>query len=414
MNFIKNQDPELYSTLIGEQNRQESELELIASENIVSKAVLEANGSIFTNKYSEGYPGNRYYGGQKYTDIIEGIAIDRAKKLFGAEHVNVQPHSGSPANLAIFFALLNEGDTILGMDLSHGGHLTHGHPLNYSGKKFNIISYWVEPSTEIIDMANVGELAKKHKPKMIIAGFSAYSRDIDWKQFRQIADSVGAILMADISHIAGLVAGKILENPIPYCDVVMTTTHKTLRGPRGAMIMCREKFAKQIDKAVFPGIQGWPHEHTIFAKAIAFGEALKPEFSTYVRQIVDNSKIMAKVFLEEWIRVISWGTDNHMILLDVFGSVGVTGKEAERIFENIGISTNKNMIPFDKRKPLDPSGIRIGTPSITSRGFMEWDCKKLAKIMASSLKNYNNPDIQKQCKEEIKKYCQKFPIPESF
>lgn len=297
--FIQKQDPELYDILLGEDNRQQYELELIASENYVSHAVLEANGSIFTNKYSEGYPGKRYYAGQEFVDKMENIAIERAKKLFGAEHVNVQPHSGSPANLAVFFALLNDGDTILGMDLAHGGHLTHGHPLNYSGKKFQIISYGVDKATERIDMENVAALAKEHKPKLIIAGFSAYSRSVEWKKFREIADEIGAILMADIAHIAGLVAGGVLENPVPYCDVVTTTTHKTLRGPRGAMIMCREKFAKDIDRAVFPGIQGGPHEHTILAKAVAFGEALSSTFSTYVRQVVDNAQEMSKVFVEE-------------------------------------------------------------------------------------------------------------------
>ena len=350
MSYIQNQDPELYEALLGEEKRQQNELELIASENYVSKAVLEANGSIFTNKYSEWYPGKRYYAGQKYVDIVENIAIDRAKKLFGAEHVNVQPLSGSPANLAVFFAVLNHGDTILGMNLDHGGHLSHGHPLNYSGKKFNIVSYGVDRSTWLIDMSNVAKLAKKHKPKMIIAGFSAYSRSIDWEKFREIADDVGAILMADIAHIAGLVAGAALQNPVPYCDIVTTTTHKTLRGPRGAMIMCREKYAKDIDRAVFPGIQWGPHEHIILAKAIAFWEALKPEFSTYVRQIIDNSRQMAKVFVEEWFSVISGGTDNHIVLLDIFSSTGLSGKQAEEILENIGISTNKNMIPYDTQE----------------------------------------------------------------
>lgn len=297
--YIQDQDNELYEYLLGETARQENELELIASENYVSAAVLEANGSIFTNKYSEGYPGRRYYAGQEYVDKVESLAIERAKQIFGAEHVNVQPLSGGPANLAVLFALLNDGDTILGMNLDHGGHLSHGHPMNYSGKKFNIISYGVDVSTETVDMSNVAKLAKEYKPKLIIAGFSAYSRSLDWKKFREIADEVGAILMADIAHIAGLVAGGILENPVPYCDIVTTTTHKTLRGPRGAMIMCREKFAKDIDRAVFPGIQGGPHEHTILAKAIAFGEALHLSFSVYARQVVDNAQAMAKVFAEK-------------------------------------------------------------------------------------------------------------------
>lgn len=412
--FIQKQDPELYDILLGEDNRQQYELELIASENYVSHAVLEANGSIFTNKYSEGYPGKRYYAGQEFVDKMENIAIERAKKLFGAEHVNVQPHSGSPANLAVFFALLNDGDTILGMDLAHGGHLTHGHPLNYSGKKFQIISYGVDKTTERIDMENVAALAKEHKPKLIIAGFSAYSRSVEWKKFREIADEIGAILMADIAHIAGLVAGGVLENPVPYCDVVTTTTHKTLRGPRGAMIMCREKFAKDIDRAVFPGIQGGPHEHTIFAKAIAFGEALSSTFSTYVRQVVDNAQEMAKVFVEEWVRVVSGGTDNHLLLLDVYSSLGLSGKQAEEILEKIGISTNKNMIPYDTRKPLDPSGIRIGTPAITTRGFGIEECRSLAKIMVLAMKNPENVEQNVELRQKVVDLCRSFPIPKTF
>ena len=414
MSYIQNQDPELYEALLGEEKRQQNELELIASENYVSKAVLEANGSIFTNKYSEWYPGKRYYAGQKYVDIVENIAIDRAKKLFGAEHINVQPLSGSPANLAVFFAILNHGDTILGMNLDHGGHLSHGHPLNYSGKKFNIVSYGVDRSTWLIDMSNVAKLAKENKPKMIIAGFSAYSRSIDWEQFREIADDVGAILMADIAHIAGLVAGGALQNPVPYCDIVTTTTHKTLRGPRGAMIMCREKYAKDIDRAVFPGIQWGPHEHIILAKAIAFWEALKPEFSTYVRQIIDNARQMAKVFVEEWFSVISGGTDNHIVLLDIFSSTGLSGKQAEEILENIGISTNKNMIPYDTRKPLDPSGIRIGTAAITTRKFTEKECEKLAKIIVQALRQPENSLLQSELREQVQELCQQFPIPSVF
>lgn len=411
MSYIQNQDLEAYECLVGEENRQNSELELIASENYVSRAVLEANGSIFTNKYSEWYPGKRYYAGQEFVDKMENLAIERAKKLFGAEHVNVQPHSGSPANLSVFFALLNEWDTILGMDLSQGGHLSHGHPLNYSGKKFHIVSYGVDKATERIDMENVEKLAKEYKPKLIIAGFSAYSRDVDWKKFREIADEVGAILMADIAHIAGLIAGGILENPIPYCDIVTTTTHKTLRGPRGAIIMCREKFAKDIDRAVFPGIQGWPHEHIIFAKAIAFGEALKPEFSTYVRQIIDNARHMAKIFIDNNIRVISGGTDNHLVLLDIYGSLGLTWQQAEEILEKVGISTNKNMIPYDTRKPLDPSGIRIGTAAITTRWFGLKECWNLAEIMVQALKNPHDESLQKNLKNQVAELCKQFPIP---
>lgn len=412
--FIQNQDPELYDIMLDEKHRQENELELIASENYVSSAVLEANGSIFTNKYSEGYPWKRYYAGQEFVDKMENIAIDRAKQLFGAEHVNVQPLSGSPANIAVLSALLENGDTILGMNLDHGGHLSHGHPLNYSGKNFKIISYGVEPDTEMIDMSKLSKLAKETKPKLIIAWFSAYSRSLDWRAFRKIADEVGAILMADIAHIAGLIAGGVLENPIPYCDIVTTTTHKTLRWPRGAIIMCKTKYTKQIDRSVFPGIQGWPHEHIIFAKAIAFGEALKPSFSTYVRQVVENAQTMAKIFMEEGIKVISGGTDNHLMLLDVFGSLGLSGKQAEQILEKIGISTNKNMIPFDTRKPLDPSGIRLGTPAITTRGFKSQDSQKLAYIIVQALKNPEDVHLHTELKKQVQTLCQKFPIPSVF
>ncbi|MBX9809031.1 serine hydroxymethyltransferase [Candidatus Gracilibacteria bacterium] len=408
---ISDRDPEAYSYLLGEQTRQKYELELIASENYVSEAVLEANGSIFTNKYSEGYPGKRYYAGQEFVDKIENLAIDRARALFGAEYINVQPHSGSPANLAVFFALLEPGDIILGMNLDHGGHLSHGHPMNYSGKMFNIIPYGVDKSTELIDMDIVEELAKQHKPKLIIAGFSAYSRSLDWKRFRKIADEVGAILMADIAHIAGLIAGKALENPVPYCDIVTTTTHKTLRGPRGAMIMSKEKYGPAIARSVFPGIQGGPHDHSIFAKAIAFGEALDESFSTYVRQVIDNARQMAKVFGEEGIRVISGGTDNHIVLLDIYGSLGLSGKEAEKILEDIGVSTNKNMIPFDTRKPLDPSGIRLGTPAITTRGFDQNASEKLAHIMVSALKNHQNEALLIDLKSQVRDLCIHYPIP---
>jgi glycine hydroxymethyltransferase len=408
---IQHQDPEAYNSLVGEQERQKFELELIASENYVSSAVLEANGSIFTNKYSEGYPGKRYYAGQEYVDQIENLAIERAKKLFGAEYVNVQPHSGSPANLAVFFALLQPGDVILGMNLDHGGHLSHGHPLNYSGKTFTIIPYGVDRSTEYIDMDEVERLAQEHKPRMIIAGFSAYSRNLDWKRFRQIADSVGALLLGDIAHIAGLIAGGALENPVPYCDVVTTTTHKTLRGPRWAMILAKEKYGPDIARAIFPGIQGWPHEHTIFAKAIAFGEALRPDFWQYARQVIDNAQVMAKEFLDADLRVVSGGTDNHIILIDVFSSTGLSGKEAEKILENIGISCNKNMIPFDTRKPLDPSGIRLGTPAITTRGFDVDACRKLAKIIVEALKCPTDTDLHTSLKNQVTELCIQFSLP---
>lgn len=408
---IEKRDKEAYSFLLWEENRQKFELELIASENYVSDAVLEANGSIFTNKYSEGYPGKRYYAWQEFVDKIENLAIDRARALFGAEYINVQPHSGSPANLAVFFALLTPGDTILGMNLDHGGHLSHGHPMNYSGKMFNIIPYGVDRSTELIDMDIVEKLAKEHKPKLIIAWFSAYSRSLDWARFRQIADDVGAILMADIAHIAGLIAGGALENPVPYCDIVTTTTHKTLRGPRGAMIMAKEKYGPDLARSVFPGIQGGPHEHSIFAKAIAFGEALSPDFSTYVRQVIDNARHMAKVFGEEWIRVVSGGTDNHIILLDIYWSLWLSGKEAEKILEEIGVSTNKNMIPYDTRKPLDPSGIRLGTPAITTRWFDSDSATLLAQIISQALKNHTNQELLISLKSQVRELCIRYPIP---
>lgn len=417
LNPIELQDPQAYASLLWEQERQRNELELIASENYVSDAVLQANWSIFTNKYSEWYPGKRYYAGQEYVDQVERLAIDRARQLFGAEYINVQPHSGSPANLAVFFALLNSGDTIMGMNLDHGGHLSHGHPLNYSGKMFNIVSYGVDKTTEIIDMDVVEKLAIEHKPKLIIAWFSAYSRNLEWSRFREIADKVGAILMADISHIAWLIAWGQLENPVPYCDVVTTTTHKTLRWPRGAMIMSKEVYWPAIAKAVFPWIQWWPHEHTILAKAVAFGEALRPQFKKYTAQVIKNAQVMAEVLQNYGIKVVSGGTDNHIIVLDVFWSIGITGKEAEQLLESIWISTNKNMIPFDTRKPLDPSGIRIGTPAITTRWFKEEECRVIASVIAVTLKWFwlykddkDTEDLD-ELRQDIKKLCQDLPIP---
>jgi glycine hydroxymethyltransferase len=408
--FIQQQDPLLYAAIVGETERQKFELELIASENYVSPAVLEANGSILTNKYSEGYPGKRYYAGQEFIDQVENLAIERARALFGAEYINVQSHSGSPANLAVFFSLLSPGDTIMGMKLDHGGHLSHGHPLNYSGKIYQIVPYWVDKETERIDMEEVRKLATEHKPKLIIAGFSAYSRDIDWKWFREIADSVGAILMADIAHIAWLIAGWALENPVPYCDIVTTTTHKTLRWPRGALIMSKEKYASDLARAIFPWVQWGPHEHTIAAKAVAFQEALQPEFRQYVRQIIDNARVMAKEFQESGIRVISGWTDNHIILLDVFGSLSMSGKEAEIVLEKVGVSCNKNTIPFDTRKPMDPSGIRLWTPAITTRGMKEDDVRQVAKIIVEALKNKDNEVKLTELKSKIRALCEVFPI----
>ena len=413
MNYANLQkfDPRVYEIIKLEEQRQREGIELIASENYVSPAVLEAMGSILTNKYSEGYPGKRYYGGNEIIDQAESLAIERAKELFGAEHVNVQPLSGSPANLAVYMGLLNPGDKVLGFSLDQGGHLSHGHPLNFSGKLYTIIPYFVKKDTEIIDMDEVEAIALREKPKMILAGFSAYSRDMDWRRFREIADKVGAFLFADIAHIAGLVAGKQLENPVPFCDVVSTTTHKTLRGPRGAMIMCKEQFASAIDKAVFPGVQGGPHDHINAAKAVAYGEALKPEFQEYAKQVIVNAKALAGALSELGYRIVSGGTDNHLMLVDVFGSKQVTGKEAEKALERVGISINKNMIPYDPRKPLDPSGIRLGTPALTTRGAKEEDMKTVAEIIDSALLYKNDEAKTEEIKNRVRGFSLRFPVP---
>src|SRR3989338_6621492 len=368
-------------------------------------------GSVLTNKYSEGYPGKRYYGGNEVVDEVESLAIERAKQLFGAEHVNVQPLSGSPANLAVYMALLQPGDKVLGFSLDQGGHLSHGHPLNFSGKLYTIIPYFAKRGTEIIDMDEVEEIALREKPKMILAGFSAYSRDLDWQRFKSIADKVCAYTFADIAHIAGLIAGKQLENPVPIFDVVATTTHKTLRGPRGAIIMCKEKFASAIDKAVFPGVQGGPHDHINAAKAVAFGEALKPAFVEYSRQVINNARKLAASLQEKGYRVISGGTDNHLMLIYIFGSKQITGKEAEKAFERVGISINKNMIPFDPRKPLDPSGIRLGTPAVTTRGAKEKDMEKIAKFIDEALMAKNNASVLNKIGKQVKTFSLQFPVP---
>lgn len=408
--FLQKEDPEIFASIQAETTRQEYELELIASENYASPAVMEAAGSVLMNKYSEGYPGKRYYAGQTNIDVVENLAIARAKEIFGAEYVNVQPLSGSPANLAVYLGLLQPGDTVLGMSLDQGGHLSHGHPLNFSGLLYKIVSYGVDKTTETIDMDEVERIAMESKPRMIIAGFSAYSRDLDWKRFRDIADKVGAYLMADISHIAGLVAGKVLENPVPYCDVVTTTTHKTLRGPRGAIIMSKENLGPALARAVFPGVQGGPHENLIAAKAVAFREALLPSFGTYAKQVVANAQTLAVNLSSQGLRVVSGGTDNHLMLLDVFGSFGITGKEAEKALEEVGISTNKNMIPFDPRKPLDPSGIRIGTPAITTRGMGASEMEVLGNIIIRTLKNREDASELGKIKQEVKNLCVKFPL----
>ncbi len=408
---LQKEDPQIYEIVKREEQRQKEGIELIASENYVSRAVLEAMGSVLTNKYSEGYPGKRYYGGNEVIDAAEALAVARAKELFGAEHVNVQPLSGSPANLAVYMALLQPGDKVLGFSLDQGGHLSHGHPLNFSGKLYSIIPYFVDKERELIDMDEVESIALREKPKMILAGFSAYSRSLDWKRFREIADKTGAFLFADIAHIAGLIAGKQLENPIPYCDVVSTTTHKTLRGPRGAMIMCREQFAAAIDKAVFPGVQGGPHDHITAAKAVAYGEALRPEFADYAARVIVNARALAAALAEKGYRIVSGGTDNHLMLVDVAGSKGITGKEAEKALEKAGISVNKNMIPFDPRKPLDPSGIRLGTPALTTRGCGEADMRTVADLIDEALAARNDDAALGRVKEKVRGFALRFPVP---
>jgi glycine hydroxymethyltransferase len=416
--YIQNQDKEVYKAIVGEEKRQAEGLELIPSENYVSMAVREANGSVFTNKYSEGYPGKRYYGGQDFTDVVERLAISRACKLFNCKYANVQPLSGAPANMAVYVALLSPGDTVLGMDLSHGGHLTHGHPVTFPAKVFRFVRYKMKNiETGEIDYAELRKVALKEKPKIILAGFSAYSRNLDYKKIVSIAREVGAVTVADMAHIAGLIAGKALSNPFDVgFDVITTTTHKTLRGPRGGMILVREDedIINKINKAVFPGLQGGPHMHIIAAKAVAFGEALKPSFRKYTKQILKNAKAMEKVLKKQNIRMIGGGTDNHLILADVYGSLGVTGKEAQIVLDEVGITLNMNSIADDTRKPTDPSGIRFGTPAITTRGFKEADCAKVAEIMIEVLRNKDDKKLKSQKREEIKKLAKKFPIPKRF
>lgn len=407
---IKIQDGEVYDSMMAEARRQSEGIELIPSENYVSQAVLEANGSILTNKYSEGYPGKRYYGGQENVDKIENLAIERAKQLFGAEHANVQPYSGSPANTAIYFALLEFGDTVMGLKLDHGGHITHGLPIAFSGKAYNFVQYGVNPETGYIDMEEVRKMAQEHKPKMIVAGFTAYPRDIEWKRFKEIADEVGALTMADISHTAGLIAGGVLESPVPYFDVVMTTTHKTLRGPRGAMILCKEKHAKAIDRAVFPGLQGGPHEHAIAAKAVAFGEALKPEFKEYAMQVKKNAYRLAEEMKKRGFKLISDGTDTHLILADLTNK-NVPGKEAQVALDEVGMTLNKNTIPDDPRSPFDPSGIRLGTPAITTRGMKEQEMEKIADWIDRVITAPSDQENLKVVKKEVAEMCSKFPVP---
>ncbi|PHK49106.1 serine hydroxymethyltransferase [Staphylococcus edaphicus] len=410
MSFIQKQDKAIYEVIQNEFNRQNNNIELIASENFVSEAVMEAQGSVLTNKYAEGYPNRRYYGGCEYVDVSETIAIERAKKLFGAEHVNVQPHSGSQANMAVYLVALEHGDTVLGMNLSHGGHLTHGAPVNFSGQFYNFVEYGVDKEQEQIDYDEVLKVAKEHKPKLIVAGASAYSRTIDFKRFKEIADEVGAKLMVDMAHIAGLVAVGLHPNPVEYADFVTTTTHKTLRGPRGGMILCKEAYKKQIDKKIFPGIQGGPLEHVIAAKAVAFGEALQDDFKVYQQQVIKNAKTLANTLTEEGFRVVSGGTDNHLVSVDVKGSVDITGKVAEETLDAIGITCNKNTIPFDQEKPFVTSGIRLGTPAATTRGFDETAFEEVAKIISLVLKNPEDEKALEEGKERVKTLTSKHPL----
>lgn len=404
-------DPDLWAAIAKEEERQENNLELIASENFVSEAVMAAQGSILTNKYAEGYPGHRYYGGCEFVDIVESLAIDRAKELFGAKFVNVQPHSGSQANTAAYLALVEPGDTILGMDLSAGGHLTHGSPVNFSGKTYHFVAYGVDPTTEVIDYNVVRILARKHQPKLIVAGASAYGRIIDFEKFRGIADEVGAKLMVDMAHIAGLVAAGVHPSPIPYADITTTTTHKTLRGPRGGMILTNnEELAKKINSAVFPGIQGGPLEHVIAGKAAAFKEALTPEFKEYSEQIIANAKAMAKVFNQAiGTRVVSGATDNHLVLIDVRG-LELNGKEAESILDSVNITVNKNSIPFETLSPFKTSGIRIGTPAITTRGFKEEDAVKVAELIVKALQAKENEAELAEVKAGVRELTEKYPL----
>ncbi|HDA6747423.1 TPA: serine hydroxymethyltransferase [Staphylococcus aureus] len=410
MSYITKQDKVIAEAIEREFQRQNSNIELIASENFVSEAVMEAQGSVLTNKYAEGYPGRRYYGGCEFVDVTESIAIDRAKALFGAEHVNVQPHSGSQANMAVYLVALEMGDTVLGMNLSHGGHLTHGAPVNFSGKFYNFVEYGVDKDTERINYDEVRKLALEHKPKLIVAGASAYSRTIDFKKFKEIADEVNAKLMVDMAHIAGLVAAGLHPNPVEYADFVTTTTHKTLRGPRGGMILCKEEYKKDIDKTIFPGIQGGPLEHVIAAKAVAFGEALENNFKTYQQQVVKNAKVLAEALINEGFRIVSGGTDNHLVAVDVKGSIGLTGKEAEETLDSVGITCNKNTIPFDQEKPFVTSGIRLGTPAATTRRFDEKAFEEVAKIISLALKNSKDEEKLQQAKERVAKLTAEYPL----
>ncbi|WP_421382081.1 serine hydroxymethyltransferase [Bacillus salacetis] len=409
MSKIAAQDQELYQAIQDELHRQQTKIELIASENFVSEAVMEAQGSVLTNKYAEGYPGRRYYGGCEHVDVAENLARDRAKKIFGAEHANVQPHSGAQANMAVYFTILEQGDTVLGMNLSHGGHLTHGSHVNFSGIQYNFVEYGVDKDKQVIDYDDVRQKALEHKPKLIVAGASAYPRQIDFAKFREIADEVGAYLMVDMAHIAGLVAAGLHPNPVPHADFVTTTTHKTLRGPRGGMILCKEEYAKKIDKSIFPGIQGGPLMHVIAAKAVAFGEALQDDFKSYAQNVIDNAKRLGEGLVKEGLQLVSGGTDNHLLLIDL-RSMNLTGKVAEKVLDEIGITTNKNTIPFDPESPFVTSGIRIGTAAVTSRGFGLEEMDEIASIIAFTLKNQEDEQKLEEARQRVETLTAKFPL----
>ena len=410
MNFIANQDPAVWAAIEAEMERQQDGLEMIASENYTSTAVMQAAGTVLTNKYAEGYPGRRYYGGCEHVDVIENLARDRATELFGADFANVQPHSGSQANTAVYLTALQPGDTVLGLDLAHGGHLTHGMRLNISGILYNFISYGVTPDTHRLDFDQIASLAREHKPKLIVAGASAYPREIPHGKFAEIAKDVGAKLFVDMAHYAGLVAAGVHDNPVPVADFVTTTTHKTLRGPRAGLILCKQEYAKDINRSVFPGLQGGPLMHVIAAKAVCFGEALAPEFKVYAQQVVDNAKVLAERFVAGGAKLISGGTDNHLMLLDVT-SLGATGKIAEEALDACGITVNKNMIPFDPRKPMDPSGIRVGTPALTTRGMGQDEMKTIGDWMLDVVRNPADADLKTRVRGEVSELCAQFPVP---
>jgi glycine hydroxymethyltransferase len=407
---LAKEDNEIYKEILAEEKRQSEEMEMIASENYVSKAVMETMASVLTNKYSEGYPGKRYYGGNQVIDNVEELTQIRAQKLFDAEHVNVQPLSGSPANAAVYFAFLKPGDKVLGLKLDHGGHLSHGHKVNFSGILYNFVQYEVDSESGRIDMEGVRKVAEQEKPKMIVAGYSAYSREVEWQKFKEIADEVGAYTFADIAHTAGLIAAGEMDNPTPIFDVVTTTTHKTLRGPRGAIIMCREEFRDQVNKAVFPGLQGGPHDHITAAKAVAFGEAMKPEFKEYAKQVIANAKVLAQEFIDQGYEVISGGTDNHLMVVNM-ASKGLGGKDAEVVLDRVGISVSRSTIPNDPNPPLNPSGVRFGTPAITTRGMKEREMKQIAKWINNAIENKENIEYLENIKKEVRELCIEFPLP---